>query len=94
MRITNIANFDLWSALSKEKYLEEKEQVYQTAKKILKSCGVNSPYEVLFKDIFTPTTVKKYTSHFKAQSTGPPKRAATERHLLKTLTSVGPTRAF
>ena len=64
MRVTNIANFELWNALSKEKYLEQKEEVYQTAKGILKSCGINSPYEVLFKDIFTPTTVKRYTGHF------------------------------
>lgn len=64
MRITNIANFDLWSRLTKEAYLAEKEAVYQTSKNILKNCGINSRYEVLFKDIFTPTTIKKYTSHF------------------------------
>jgi phytoene dehydrogenase-like protein len=69
MRVTNIANFEMWSALSKEsykeKYKEKKEEVFETAKKILKSSGINSPYEILYKDIFTPTTVKKFTGHFK-----------------------------
>jgi hypothetical protein len=69
MRVTNIANFEMWSALSKEsykeKYREKKEEVFETAKKILKSSGINSPYEILYKDIFTPTTVKKFTGHFK-----------------------------
>jgi phytoene dehydrogenase-like protein len=63
MRITNMANFDLWNELSKEKYLEEKERVFETSKNILKSCGIKSQYEVLFKDVFTPTTVKRYTGH-------------------------------
>lgn len=64
MRITNIANFDLWNNLSKDEYKDQKEAIYQTSKKILQSCGIKSQYETLFKDIFTPLTVKKYTSHF------------------------------
>jgi phytoene dehydrogenase-like protein len=68
LRITNIANFDLWNDLKssedKMMYKEQKELVFQNAKNILKHCGLKSEYEVLFKDIYTPTTIKRYTQHF------------------------------
>lgn len=67
LRVTNIANFDLWNEqllLSKEVYKEKKLDVFNQSLSILKNCGLNSDYEVLFKDIFTPTTIKRYTNHF------------------------------
>ncbi|MBC7712708.1 MAG: NAD(P)/FAD-dependent oxidoreductase [Rhizobacter sp.] len=68
LRVTNIANFELWNELksSEDSYLyrEQKENVFLNAQKILKSCGLKSEYNVNFKDIFTPTTIKRYTQHF------------------------------
>lgn len=68
LRVTNIANFDLWNELkqheSNQFYKEQKELVFQNALGILEKCGVKSNYQVLFKDIFTPTTIKRYTQHF------------------------------
>lgn len=67
LRVTNIANFDLWNErliLSKSAYQDSKNEVYNQTLNILKNCGLNSQYEVLFKDIFTPTTIKRYTGHF------------------------------
>ena len=68
LRVTNIANFDLWNDLKssedKAHYKEQKEVVYQNAVEILKKCGLKSDYQMLFKDIFTPTTIKRYTQHF------------------------------
>ncbi|AUN98133.1 NAD(P)/FAD-dependent oxidoreductase [Bacteriovorax stolpii] len=68
LRITNIANFDLWnelkSAEDKTLYKEQKEILCENAKGILKNCGINPDYQILFKDIFTPTTIKRYTQHF------------------------------
>lgn len=68
LRITNIANFDLWndlkSAEDKAHYREQKEVVARNAAEILKHCGLSSDYQVMFKDIFTPTTIKRYTQHF------------------------------
>jgi len=67
MRVTNIANFDLWNEqllLSKEGYKDHKDIVYNESLNILKNCGLNSTHEVLFRDIFTPTTIKRYTGHF------------------------------
>lgn len=67
LRVTNIANFDKWNnelALSKENYKEKKELVFQETKNILMKCGLSDGYEISFKDIFTPTTIKRYTGHF------------------------------
>ena len=68
LRVTNIANFDLWNDLKtsedKAQYREEKEVVCKNAIEILKKCGLSSDYQMMFKDIFTPTTIKRYTQHF------------------------------
>ena len=66
-RITNIANFTSWDKLLLESrllYKEKKNEVFQQSLGILKNCGLQSHYEVLFKDVFTPTTIKRYTGHF------------------------------
>ncbi len=67
LRVTNIANYDLWNELrnqpEKERYLNAKENVFLNAKTILANAGLSSDYQVLFKDIFTPTTIKRYTQH-------------------------------
>jgi phytoene dehydrogenase-like protein len=67
MRVTNIANFDLWNhelSLSKENYKAKKDLVFEESKRILKNCGLKDGYNINFKDIFTPTTIKRYTGHF------------------------------
>jgi phytoene dehydrogenase-like protein len=67
IRVTNIANFDHWNSLlntSKEEYKLKKDEVFEQSRLILKDCGLNSNYNVLYKDIFTPTTIKRYTQHF------------------------------
>lgn len=64
LRVTNIANFKMWENLEKNTYKEEKEKVFENAKNTLVKCGLKYPFEILFKDVFTPLTVKKYTNHF------------------------------
>ena len=67
LRVTNIANFDLWNELKKhpekELYKNAKEDVFLNAKTILQKSGLKDNYLVNFKDIFSPTTIKRYTSH-------------------------------
>jgi phytoene dehydrogenase-like protein len=96
MRVTNIANFDLWSALSQDSsaYKAQKEIVYQSAQKILKSCGINSQYEVLFKDIFTPTTVKKYTGHFQGAVYGSTEKSRNGKTMIDGLYICGTDQGF
>jgi len=64
VRITNMANFKLWNELERPQYKEEKEKVFQSACQLTKKIMPAWNEEVVFKDIFSPTTIKKYTGHF------------------------------
>jgi phytoene dehydrogenase-like protein len=63
-RITYMANYDLWKNLSKEEYKVAKEKVYQDSLTLVMSLTQNYDGKVLFSDVFSPTTVEKYTWHF------------------------------
>jgi len=64
-RVTYMANYDKWKSLEKPNYLEIKEQVYQDSLTLIKKLVPNFNNEIHFKDVFSPTTVQRYTSHFK-----------------------------
>jgi phytoene dehydrogenase-like protein len=67
MRVTNIANYEMWNQELTDSsigYKEKKLDVYNQSLSIIKNCGVKSDFNVNFKDIFTPTSIKRYTSHF------------------------------
>ncbi len=64
VRITNMANFDLWNKLERPEYKEKKEEVFKDACSLTKKLIPSWDEEVVFKDIFSPTTIKKYTGHF------------------------------
>ena len=64
IRITNIANFKKWDILDRKTYLAEKENVYQKAVGLIKKLYPKFDQEILYKDVFTPKTVKKFTGHF------------------------------
>jgi phytoene dehydrogenase-like protein len=42
----------------------KKNDIESNALKILSQCGLKNPESILFKDIFTPATIKRYTHHF------------------------------
>lgn len=65
LRVTFIANYDKWKAMEKAQYLAEKEKVFQTSLNLVRKLIPNLNSEVVFKDVFSPTTVERYTSHFK-----------------------------
>ena len=62
-RITFMANYDKWKALSKENYKEQKEIVFDTSMQLLKNLVPSFREQVNFYDVFSPTTVERYTSH-------------------------------
>ncbi|PIK15456.1 NAD(P)/FAD-dependent oxidoreductase [Halobacteriovorax sp. JY17] len=64
VRITNMANFKLWNELERPEYKAQKELVFNDACQLTKKLMPSWNGEVLFKDIFSPTTIKKYTGHF------------------------------
>lgn len=63
IRVTNIANYDLWKSLSKDQYLHSKEMVFANALRMIERYVGKFDSKVLFKDVFTPTTIERYTGH-------------------------------
>ena len=62
IRVTYMANFEKWASLERSVYKEQKEEVFRHAMD-LSSNLIGSDFNVLYKDVFSPTTIKKYTSH-------------------------------
>ena len=68
LRITALANYHGWAAMSEEKYLGQKavwsDRLLDGALKILPSVSrIDLERSTLATDMFTPRTVKKYTGH-------------------------------
>ncbi len=63
IRLTFMANFDLWENLSEEEYKNEKNKVLEASKDIVRKLYPSIDMEPNFVDIFTPKTIKKFTSH-------------------------------
>jgi len=63
VRITTIADFDRWSALSEEEYKLEKMRWYdKSVAASVKFTPDFRPY-VIDTDLFTPTTISRFTWH-------------------------------
>jgi phytoene dehydrogenase-like protein len=63
IRVTFMANYHQWKNLTKEDYIKNKEDVYTASLNILRKLVPSFNNEIYFKDVFSPTTVEKYTSH-------------------------------
>ena len=63
IRLTNIANFDIWKNLTTDEYKKEKENVFQNALKTIEHVLPDFKGNVQYSDVFTPVTIKKFTSH-------------------------------
>lgn len=67
LRLTHIANYELWKELkdkSKTEYNDHKKLIEENALNILKNVGLKSDFKIQFRDIFTPTSIERYTHHF------------------------------
>lgn len=62
IRITYMANYDLWSKLEKPEYKAEKEKVFHSSHKLAQNV-IGTDIPVLYQDVFSPTTIKRYTNH-------------------------------
>jgi phytoene dehydrogenase-like protein len=96
-RVTNIANYNLWKNIlleSKDLYKEKKEEVFLQSKNILNRCGLSSDYNILFKDIFTPTTIERYTSHFGGTVYGSIDKSRTGKSIVDGLYICGTDQGF
>lgn len=72
VRVTHIANFDLWDRLSPEEYQVQK-KIWQE-KSLEKVCSIVSDFRcaIVFTDMFTPKTIKRFTGHLGGAVYGTP----------------------
>ncbi len=64
IRLTNMANFEMWDKLDPVQYKESKKEVEHNAAITIKKLFPNFQAKQLFSDTFTPITIKKFTGHF------------------------------
>lgn len=98
LRITMMANYKRWKNTldsSKESYLVEKERVHNASVEILSAHLPHfKPDDITFRDIFTPTTVEKYTSHFGGCVYGSPDKSRDGTTAYKGLVVCGTDQGF
>lgn len=63
VRVTFMANYEQWKGLSREMYLEKKQQVSAGARALVSQLTPGFDGKLLYEDIFSPLTVEKYTWH-------------------------------
>jgi len=65
IRVTSIANYERWKALPREEYLAQKEVVAQHARSLIAQQYPDFEAQLRFTDVFSPTTIERYTWHLK-----------------------------
>jgi phytoene dehydrogenase-like protein len=63
VRITYMANYEQWKELNRAQYDEMKDKVGESALALVKKLNPHFDGKLLFKDIFSPTTIERYTWH-------------------------------
>ena len=82
VRMTNIANYDLWKKLEKQEYLNAKDRVLKDGREMLRHYNDKLSINPTFTDVFTPLTVEKYTTRIKGAVYGSPDKLRTgETHI-------------
>ena len=93
-RVTNMANYDFWKSLERNTYKEKKLEVLESSKELVKTLIPSWTGEILLTDVFTPTTIKKYTRHEKGCVYGSPEKKKDGRTDIKNLYLCGTDQGF
>lgn len=72
VRITNMANFDLWNRLGAEDYLAQKELCRHTALEEAVKVVPDFRSRIVCSDTFTPRTIHRFTGHLNGAVYGSP----------------------
>jgi len=94
LRITNLANFDLWNKLSEEDYKARKAAWLETTLKEVVKFVPDFRDSIVFTDIFTPKTIHRFTSRINGAVYGTPNKTKTGRTHLDNLFICGTDQGF
>jgi len=94
IRITNLANFDLWNRLAEKEYKAQKTAWLEiTLKEVVKFIP-DFRDSIIFTDIFTPKTIHRFTGHINGAVYGTPNKIKTGRTHLDNLFICGTDQGF
>jgi len=74
IRLTHLANYTHWNNLSPEQYQNTKQKIIQQQIQNLKIYMPTIHKHIIYTDMFTPTTIKRYTGHINGSIYGSPKK--------------------
>lgn len=94
IRITNMANYELWKELERPEYLKQKENVFNDSLSLAKSLIPDFNANILVKDTFSPTTIERYTGHFGGTVYGSPDKSRDGKTPVQGLYLIGTDQGF
>jgi len=77
IRMTFIANYDLWQSLKTNDiaaYRKKKQELATKAKELVKRHYAITELEINFEDVFTPSSIERYTGHLQGAVYGGPNK--------------------
>lgn len=94
VRVTCLANFDRWAELPREEYLAAKESWYPRVQQAIAPYCPDFSDHVVDHDFFTPTTIRRFTSHDNGAVYGAPDKQRDGRTPLENLFICGTDQGF
>lgn len=94
VRITYMANYEQWAGLPREEYDAKKDAVAEEALRLFQSQNKNFDGKLLFKDIFSPTTIERYTWHMNGTVYGSIDKTRDGKTPVKNLFIIGTDQGF
>jgi phytoene dehydrogenase-like protein len=94
IRITNLANFDLWNRLNEEEYKAQKAAWLEASLNEVVRLMPDFRDSVVFTDVFTPKTIHRFTGHINGAVYGTPSKIKTGRTHLDNLFICGTDQGF
>jgi len=94
IRITNLANFDLWNRLGKEEYKAQKAAWLETTLREVVEFVPDFRDSIVFTDVFTPKTIYRFTGRINGAVYGTPNKTKTGKTHLDNLFICGTDQGF
>ena len=94
VRVTYMANYEKFKQLDKSEYNEKKDEAFESAYNLVKSKFNDFNYNVVLKDVFTPTTIKYYTKHLRGTVYGSPDKVKNGKTDYEGLYIIGTDQGF
>jgi phytoene dehydrogenase-like protein len=94
IRITNLANFDLWNRLNEEEYRTQKAAWLETSLNEVVKLVPDFRDSIIFTDVFTPKTIHRFTGHVNGAVYGTPSKIKTGSTHLDNLFICGTDQGF